>query len=250
MNLKAEDYLIFVNQGLNSLIPGKISSLFKDTPNFDSTLFLEVSDGCTGFVRALILANTIILSKTALRVHIVCGEKYSAYYMDSDTSVSPIFSDAISLTTIVPGTTHTLVASSVNNFFEKSDAISTYTDSSARLQLKMDGSIVLSWATNSVPTNLDALFLKSSITKTDIDTWLFHQGSKIMIEMLADRLEIDNDGLFVAGQIGNATSSSIPIALSKVLLEKDLSQSQSRNVVMVGFGVGLSIVSILVRINL
>lgn len=249
LKIESEDCLIFVNQGMSSLIPGKVPSLFEGISNFDNTLFLELSDGCTGFVRALILANALLSSKSALRVHVICAEKYSAYFLDSDSAVSPIFSDAISLTTLVSGSTYNLIASSVNNFFEKAELISTHRDTSDTLKLRMDGGSVFAWAISQVPSNLEVLFQKSGLTKSEIDIWYFHQGSKVMVEMLADKIGLESGGLFSAGQIGNTTSSSIPIALSEVIGSRNMRQSDAENIVLVGFGVGLSIVSALIRVN-
>lgn len=249
LKIRSEDSLIFVNQGMSSLIPGKVPSLFEGMSNFNNTLFIELSDGCTGFVRAIILANALLSSKSALRVHVICAEKYSAYFLDSDSAVAPIFSDAISLTTLVSGSTYNLIASSVNNSFEKAELISTYRDQSGTFKLRMDGSFVLAWAMNQVPSNLEVLFEKSGLTKSEIDAWYFHQGSKVMIEMLADKIGLENDGLFSAAQIGNTTSSSIPIALSQAIELRKIRQSYGENIVLVGFGVGLSIVSALIRVN-
>ena len=249
LKIESEDTLIFVNQGLGSLIPGKIPYLFEGMSNFDDTLFLELSDGCTGFVRALILANALISSKSSSRVHIICAEKYSAYFLDSDSAVSPIFSDAISLTTLVSGSSYNLISSSVSNSFEKSELISTHRDGSDTLKLRMEGSSVLAWAMNQVPSNLEVLFQKSGLTKSEIDTWYFHQGSKVMIDMLADKIGLENNGLFSAEQIGNTTSSSIPIALNQVTGLRNTRKSDGENIVLLGFGVGLSIVSALIRVN-
>lgn len=249
LKMGSHDCVIFVNQGMSSLIPGKVPGLFNGFENSEKTLFLELSDGCTGFVRAMILANAILLSRSALRVHIICAEKYSEFFTDSDSAVSPIFSDAISLTTLVPGSTYQLVDSSVNNSFEKSEFISTNKDASGSLKLRMDGGPVLAWAINNVTSNLEVLLQESGLTKKEIDTWLFHQGSKVMIEMLADKIDLENERLFLAEQIGNTTSSSIPIALGQFLALRNREQSGGENVVLVGFGVGLSIVSVLLTVT-
>jgi len=247
--IQKNDCVILVNQGISSVIPGKVPQLFQGIPNIESVFFVELSDGCTGFVRALTMANSFLISKSFLRVHIICAEKYSAFFDESDNSVSPIFSDAISLTTLVLGTKYSILASAIDNCFAKSDLISTQEDSTGRLKLRMDGGPVLSWAIDTVPSNIRVLLEKSRLTMSDIDSWYFHQGSKVMLEMLAEKLDLDKFGLFSSESIGNTTSSSIPIALSKSFGSNKNIQLQGNNFVLVGFGVGLSVVSVIIAAN-
>ena len=75
------------------------------------------------------------------------------------------------------------------------------------------------------------------IEENQIDKFLFHQGSKYMIEALVKRMELAPDKvIFGASQYGNTVSSSIPILLNDVINDKD----DSKNIVISGFGVGLS----------
>ena len=80
LDISDGDFIILVNQSMPSLIPGKVPKLFADRLDARSIGFLEVSDGCTGFARALIIANALLDSKAASRVHITCAEKYSQFY--------------------------------------------------------------------------------------------------------------------------------------------------------------------------
>ena len=80
------------------------------------------------------------------------------------------------------------------------------------------------------------LLVKADIQKEDIDCYLFHQGSRYIVETLAKRLGLDHSKVrFGIEQIGNTVSSSIPL-----LLENELKIKLSNKILLCGFGVGLS----------
>lgn len=70
-----------------------------------------------------------------------------------------------------------------------------------------------------------------------MDLYVFHQANKYMINYLRKLMEIDKDKFYVfMGTVENTVLSTIPIALC----EKQKEGRLHGNVVLVGFGVGLS----------
>jgi 3-oxoacyl-[acyl-carrier-protein] synthase-3 len=243
------DFIIFVNQSMSTSIPGGISELFLEISNVDATGFLELSDGCTGFSRAIVVANSLLESGTALRCHIICAEKYSKFFDDQDESVAPIFSDAISLTTISQTGPYKILNSITRNFFSRRDSISVSKDFENIDKIKMDGAQVLSWAVNEIPKVVDQLLVENNLKVENIDTWLIHQGSKIVVESLAEHIGIDPERKFTASQLGNTVSSSIPIILSQSFEGPANNYIPNGYVMILTFGVGLSIVGILLKVD-
>lgn len=71
----------------------------------------------------------------------------------------------------------------------------------------------------------------------DVDLYVFHQANKYMINYLRKLMSIDKDKFYVFMEtVGNTVSSTIPIALCEAQKEGKL----KGNVVLAGFGVGLS----------
>jgi 3-oxoacyl-[acyl-carrier-protein] synthase-3 len=71
----------------------------------------------------------------------------------------------------------------------------------------------------------------------DVDLYVFHQANKYMINYLRKLMGIDKDKFYVFMEtVGNTVSSTIPIALCEAQKEGCL----LGNVVLAGFGVGLS----------
>ena len=243
------DFIIFVNQSMPSLIPGKIPGLFANRSDVNSVGFLEISDGCTGFSRALVVANAMMESNLSSRVHIICGEKYSKFYEDHDESVSPIFSDAISLTTLTKEGPYKIIGFKFLNFFSMSNSISVSKDNEGSDKIRMDGARVLTWATSEIPMLVNELLSEAGLSAEFVNSWFLHQGSKVVVESLSEKFGIDLCDNFNSSQLGNTVSSTIPIMIKESLIKSGRNSIERGHAIVLGFGIGLSVVALLLEIN-
>ena len=80
----------------------------------------------------------------------------------------------------------------------------------------------------------------------DIDLFIFHQASAVILRKLKSKLNIPDDKWFQnIKNIGNTVSATIPIAIKQA---KDRGQFKpNMKVMLMGFGVGLSIAGCIVR---
>jgi len=102
--------------------------------------------------------------------------------------------------------------------------------------LFMSGSEVFVFAIKRVPEIIKKILKKNSMTSNEIDYFLFHQASKLVIETLSEKMQIPKQKILNNfSEVGNTTSSSIPIILKKY--QKKL---RKKKILMVGFGVGFS----------
>ena len=93
---------------------------------------------------------------------------------------------------------------------------------------------------------VEKLLNKSGLQQDDIDLWVFHQANKYMINYLRKLLDIDKDKFYIfMEKVGNTVSSTIPIALCEARKEDKL----HGNVLLAGFGVGLSWGGVMLKIN-
>jgi 3-oxoacyl-[acyl-carrier-protein] synthase-3 len=70
-----------------------------------------------------------------------------------------------------------------------------------------------------------------------VDCYLFHQGSRYIVDTLSKRIGLDRAKVRVdIEDIGNTVSSSIPL-----LLQRELADPAMKTIVLCGFGVGLSL---------
>jgi len=86
---------------------------------------------------------------------------------------------------------------------------------------------------------------KSGMTMEDVDLWVFHQANKYMINYIRKMLEIDKERFYIYMEhVGNTVSSTIPIALVEARREGKL----QGNIMLAGFGVGLSWGAIILKV--
>ncbi len=80
---------------------------------------------------------------------------------------------------------------------------------------------------------------KAGVSMEDIDLFVFHQASRYVLESIGNKLGIPKEKLVIdLEEVGNTTSSSIPIALKRA---EDSGRLKRGNKVLVfGFGIGLS----------
>ena len=103
--------------------------------------------------------------------------------------------------------------------------------------LFMDGAGIMNFALDAVPSLLDEVLAKSSLTREEVDYYVFHQANRMMLGFLQEKCGLQ--GLPFWNDVkdyGNTVSASIPIALCDVIKQA----GTLRHVVLAGFGVGLS----------
>ena len=90
------------------------------------------------------------------------------------------------------------------------------------------------------------ILAKNGLQKEDIDLFIFHQANKYMLEHLRKKLNIDERKFFEnLSLVGNTVSSTIPIALCDA---RELGKLKG-NILLAGFGVGLSWGATIIRIK-
>jgi 3-oxoacyl-[acyl-carrier-protein] synthase-3 len=109
--------------------------------------------------------------------------------------------------------------------------------------LYMDGRGIFNFVMRNTPDVVESCLQKNNTFKEDVDIFIFHQASKYVIENLTRRMKIAEDKVpFTIADYGNTVSSSIPI-----ILEGYLRSTSEQNIIICGFGVGLSLAASLVR---
>ena len=99
----------------------------------------------------------------------------------------------------------------------------------------MLGNNVFKFAVTQIPTQVAKCLERNGMDKDQVDLYLMHQGSKYIVDNLIPRLEVDAEKVpFLASETGNTVSSSIPLMLEEYM------GSDEKNILISGFGVGLS----------
>ena len=212
----------------------------------------DISLGCSGFVYALSVARSMILSGDASVAMVCCADTYCKWIGCGDVATRPIFGDgaaAVLLARLSPGRKGigTFVFGTDGRGWDKliirgsgsHAALNSPPAAEADRHLSMAGPEIFRFATVTVRRAIEELYSRSGLRKEDIDWFVFHQASDFILSHLRDTCGIEEAKMpIVLERTGNTVSASIPLVLRRLLDDSKLRCGQ--RLVLVGFGVGYS----------
>tara|TARA_Y100000588_G_scaffold357309_1_gene414400 strand:+ start:967 stop:1917 length:951 start_codon:yes stop_codon:yes gene_type:complete len=247
---EAIDGLLYVTQSPDSRIPTTACLLHERLKLSRHCLAFDVNQGCSGFVYALSLAVSLLRGCQVKQCLIVCAEAYSRYISLNDRTSRPIFSDGASAAIvdmegsgdIGPFVFATDGSGAPNlTLTSGNDAISSAPDT-----LYMNGPKVLEFTMDEVPKSVDRLLKQADLRLNDIDMFVFHQASKVVLDRIQRKIGIEEERLFRNyHNIGNTVSATIPIAMKEARHAGKLGEGMK--VLVMGFGVGYSLAGCILR---
>jgi 3-oxoacyl-[acyl-carrier-protein] synthase III len=253
VKIKDIDFLIFVTQSPEYVLP-TTACLLQDKLGLNKNcIAFDVNLGCSGFVYGLSIGGSLIESGLAKGGLLVCSDTYSKYIDKNDRTCRPLFSDGASVTYLKHSNKSRLGpfelgtdGSGANNLIVPQCGSRTSVCDTKKLY--MSGSDIFMFSMYAVPNCIESLLIKSNLKISDIDLFVFHQASKLVIDNIVRRLNIPQENFFINYEnIGNTVSASIPIALHSAVKKGVLSNGD--RVMLVGFGVGYSWGSCIVEWN-
>ena len=214
---------------------------------------LDFNLGCSGFVYGLAMADGLIRTGSCRRILLITAETYSRYIQPEDRSLRTIFGDGAAATLIEASDAPTLQAFQYGTDGAGADTLLVTEGGARRAEdahkprhrkrwtsaLYMDGPSLMNFTVAKIPQLVDDILDGASLKKQDIDLYLFHQATRIMLEHLQTRLELNDTRLpIVLKDCGNTVSSTIPILIDHLRGTGRLKPGGSN--MLVGFGVGWS----------
>jgi len=252
------DGLILVTQTPDYILPSTANILQDKLKLPKGCVPLQVNLGCSGYVYGLWLASELISNNTCRKVIVVAGDTMSKTTSNKDKSVMMI-SDCVSATAVEhvedcdesiyslysdgSGAENLIIKDGGfrNPVSENSYVLIEDEDGNCRtnMNLFMDGMAIFLFAIGEVSETLNKFISDFNINIDDVDGILFHQANRYLISMLAKNANIPLNKVPInIEKFGNTSGASIPLLICDTwrndLMKKDL------NVVMAGFGVGLS----------
>ncbi len=209
--------------------------------------------GCSGFVYGLSIADGLIRSGAAKRVLFITAETYTKLIDENDRSLRTIFGDGAAATLIESSPRQSLrgfrfgtdgsgadtLLANCGGFRPSDDAITPRHKKRWKSDLYMDGPSLINFTVGKVPDLVTQILESASLQRDDIETMLFHQATRKMLEQLIQVLDIDPARLPIRLQdVGNTVSSTLPILIHQLRSSGEL--SAARQHMLIGFGVGWS----------
>ena len=240
------DFIILVTQSPDYTLPTSACILQDRIGIKKQCAAFDVNLGCSGFVYALAIGGSLIESGVANQGMVVCSESYTKYIAKSDRTCRPLFSDGASAVLLGKGETDNLGpfelgtdGSGYANLIVPMSGARKISSEQKTPKLFMDGAKVFMFTMEMVPKCVNALLAKGGVTIPDIDLFVFHQASKLVMDNIVRRLDLPEEKVFMNySRIGNTVSASIPIALKDAVEQKRLKKGDL--IMLVGFGVGYS----------
>ena len=249
------DLLILVTQSPDYLLPTSACILQNRLALSQNCMAFDINLGCSGFVTALSIAGGLIETGVVNTGLILCADTYSKYIDKHDRACRPIFSDgaaAILLEKTALDCIGPFVFGTDGSGFEHlivrqgGTRMMGSTGNQKQPTIEMHGSDVFLFTMRVVPSCINNLLARSGLSMDQIDLYIFHQASKLVIDNLIRLMSIDDKKVFTNFEFtGNTVSATIPIALKDAVAKGRLNTGQI--VMLVGFGVGLSWSATLLR---
>lgn len=220
--------------------------------------------GCSGYEYGLATAKGYIAAGIAKNILFITAEAYNKHIHPRDKGNRTIFGDAATATLISTegfaeigdfvlgtdgsGAENLIVKTGGMACPEKNNDLVFDEGGNPRSSdfLYMNGSEIFSFTLRVVPKMVKKTLEKNGLEKEDINLYVFHQANSFMLSHLCKKLKISEDKFFInMAEIGNTVSSTIPIAL------KDAQDAGllKGNILIAGFGVGLSWGACTLKIN-
>ncbi len=220
---------------------------------------LDIALGCSGYVYGLAVAKSFIEAGLAKKILFLTSSVYTKYINVKDTSTRPLFGDGATATWLEGGESESLKAfvfGSDGSRFDKliipvggskfpprdnPEVFSTDENKNYRsnYEVFMDGMAITYFTLREIPKLVDDVLSAANLTRADLDYCIFHQANKFMMTYLRDKAGLNevpfhND----ISETGNIVSGSVPLAIEQVV--KNIGAANLKNVMLAGFGVGLS----------
>ncbi|MDD4701901.1 MAG: 3-oxoacyl-[acyl-carrier-protein] synthase III C-terminal domain-containing protein [Desulfovibrio sp.] len=262
MNIDRQDVtaIVSVTQTPDYLLPGNAYVLHSALGLSKETVAIDVCQGCAGFVYGLWLAGMMARAAGGGGVLLCAGDTLSRAANKNDHTTAPIFGDAGSAAWIrfcpdaekmyfvlradgreleklyIPAGGARMPASALTG------AEQVYEDGNTRSadNLRMDGVGIFSFTMAEQPRLLHDILQFSGYSAEMIDYFVMHQANRYIVETVAKKADIPEHKVPAAmfSRYGNLNSASIPGVLCGELAAS--ARENNLNVVLQGFGVGLS----------
>jgi 3-oxoacyl-[acyl-carrier-protein] synthase-3 len=231
INKEEIEVALLVTQNPDSNIPHTSALIHGALDLPENCACFDISLGCSGFVYGLSVIKSFMETNGMKKGLLFTCDPYSKIINPADKNTALLFGDAATVTYLTEDPVYT-----IGNF-----TFGTIGKESANLTctnnvLSMNGRGIFNFAARYIPADLKSLLPKNNLDIRDVDKFIFHQGSKYIVDTLIKRTGIDaGKVIFDIDDYGNTVSSSIPI-----ILEKILHDTNNKYILISGFGVGLS----------
>jgi len=249
------DFILFCTQSPDYFLPTSACLIQEKLKIPTSCGALDFNLGCSGYVYGLSLAKGLLLGGIANNILFLTGETYSKFMHPKDKGNRTLFGDAGSATLISTdgfaeignfslgtdgkGAKNLIVKTGGMRNREKVDDVKFDENGNpiSSDHLYMNGAEIFNFTIEAVPPLIEDTLKKNDIPFEEVDSFIFHQANKFMLNYLRKKLKIEESKFpYFMREVGNTVSSTLPI----VMYEEMKTNNLKGNILLAGFGVGYS----------
>lgn len=264
-SIKEIDFLIVSTLVLDYNSPTTASVLHRKLGLKSNCGAMDLPQGCTGFLYSLSVASAMISAGNAKNVLILLGEIPTKALHSDDIALRAIFGDAGAAIVVSENQASKIGKFVFGTFGEgfdflkvevgggrnpiNSEWIKEYANQELNLpygRIEMNGFEVLRFALKEIPALLDRTLAINNISISEIDFFVFHQASAMILKSLQRKCDIPTEK-FISffEESGNTVSCSIPIALKKGSDEGRFKKGDK--MALIAFGIGFSCIGTVIE---
>lgn len=231
LSKKDIEVIVVVTQNPDTNLPHSSAIVHGKLDFPESCACFDISLGCSGFVYGLDIVQAFMGKNGFTKGLLFTADPYSKIIDQNDKNTALLFGDAAAVTLISDKPLYILENITFGTRGKDYKELMCIKN-----KLYMNGRAIYNFTVNNIPDNIRVFMKKNGLQDEDIDKFVFHQGSKHMLDVLTKKLMLDNRKVvYDIYEYGNTVSSSIPL-----ILEKEMKNSSNGKILICGFGVGFS----------
>lgn len=268
LDIKDIDVLILVTQSPDQFLPPTSNMIAGEIGLNEDTICLDINQGCAGFEVGLLQAYMFLEQPQINKVVLLNADVLSKKVSVKDRNSKPLVGDGATVTIIESkptkdvhlyikmdgkGSKSLQIPAGAFKTPSNSDTAILQKDSAGNERaldhLVMKGDDVFNFVQTRIPEMITHIYRDLSISDENIDYYMFHQPNKFMLEKLADKLGVDRAKIpnNIVGKYGNGSGITVPLNICENL--SDILNEKSLNLILGGFGVGLTWSMIVCELN-
>ncbi len=218
----------------------------------DKAVAFDVSAACSGFLYALEIARSLIMTGARKNALIIGAEKLSAFVNWTDRNTCVLFGDGAGAAVLLPAVegSNRILSTHLGTDGKQTELLNipgggsccpiTLDNAEDHLAtLTMQGREVFKHAVNAMRKASAHAIEAAGLTTQDIDLVIPHQANLRIIEAITDRLEITSDKVFInLHKYGNTSAAAVAIALDEANRQGRIKSGD--HILLVAFGAGLT----------
>ena len=236
------DMIIVATTTPENYMPGIANKIQKELQIKECNAY-DILAGCNGFITAFDIASTYIQTNRAKRILVVGVDILSKYTNPEDIGTAIILSDGAGAV-LLEGTEEEKIYSSYITSREDNNEILKCNKNE---YIFMNGKEIYKYAVTEPVKHIKKLLEKTHTELEEIKYIIPHQSNLRILTSIAEKIGAKKEQMYMnISDVGNTFNASIPIALNEMIEKKLLLPNDK--IIIVGYGGGLNLGSILIEI--